>query len=106
MDGCRCRKEAAFVCRDFSKQRPGKEARMQETLLQRLVRRAGIVGLAVLMIMTSAGLAYVAHLTQVTPQNASDGRPSVLPLVVLSILSAIAGIATLRTAMQRDVESV
>lgn len=75
---------------------------MQESLVQRLVRRAGIISVALLMIAVSGGLGYVAHLTQVTSQNAGEGSPSVLPLIALSVLSAIAGIAMLRLALHRD----
>lgn len=71
------------------------------SLPQRLVRHAGMVVLALLMILVSAGIAYVAHLTETTSQKVGDS-PSVMPLIVLSILAAIAGVGTLRLAMRDD----
>ena len=103
MDDCRCRKEAAVAAVPLVNAL-GKDA-MQESLVQRFVRRAGMLGLAVLMIAISGGLGYVAHLTQVTSQKVGDGSPSVLPLIALSILAAVAGIATVRLALHRDGES-
>ncbi|QOV90344.1 hypothetical protein [Humisphaera borealis] len=79
---------------------------MQESIVQRVVRRAGMMGLAVLLIAVSGGLGYVAHLTQVTSQKVGDGSPSVLPLIALSVLSAIAGLTTLRLALHQDAEAV
>lgn len=65
-----------------------------------------MMGLAVLLIAVSGGLGYVAHLTQVTSQKVGDGSPSVLPLIALSVLSAIAGLTTLRLALHQDAEAV
>ena len=85
---------------------PGKEA-MNDTLLRRVTRRLGLLSLACLMVVASAGLAYVAHLTQVTTQSLNPGSsPSVLPLIALSILSAVAGLGTFKYALEADAETV
>ena len=96
-----CEGDGRVVSAGPASQRPGKDA-MQNALP--IVRRAGVVGLSLLLIAVSAGLAYVAHLTQVTSQKIGDSSPSVLPLIALSVLSAIAGLATLRVALHRERE--
>ena len=77
---------------------------MNDSLFRRLARRAGMLGLAVLLVAVSGGFAYVAHLTEVTSHQIGDAQPSVLPLIALSILFAIAGLATLRFTLSGDAE--
>jgi ABC-type Fe3+ transport system permease subunit len=75
-----------------------------QNLIRRLVRRLGMVGLAVALIVAAAGFFYVARLTQVHAAGAGDSRPSPLALFALAGLAAAAGVGTLRFAMDRHDE--
>jgi len=79
---------------------------MNDVNSERRARQAGTLGLALLLIAVSAGFAYVAHLTAATSQRLGDAGPSVLPLIVLSVLAAISGIGTLRFWLRGDSETV
>ncbi|HEX8916134.1 MAG TPA: hypothetical protein VF796_27545 [Humisphaera sp.] len=75
---------------------------MNQQLLQRLVRRLGVVGLAVVLMAAAAGLFYVARLTQLHGPAVGGSRPSPLVLFALAGLAGIAGVGTLRFATHRD----
>jgi len=75
---------------------------MNQHLLQRIVRRLGIVGLAIVLMAAAAGLFYVARLTQLHGEVVNGGRPSPLALFALAGMAGIAGVGTLRLATHRD----
>jgi hypothetical protein len=64
--------------------------------------RLGLMVLAVLLIACSAGLGYVVHVTQQTAQHLGSTPPSLLPLIVLAAVAAVAGLGSLRTAVGQD----
>lgn len=78
---------------------------MNDATSTRFARQVGMFALAALLICLSAGFAYVAHLTATTSERLGVTGPSVLPLIALSILSAIAGLAMLRFWLRGDSES-
>lgn len=80
---------------------------MSDTTCRRLTRRLGMLSLASLLVAASAGLAYVAHLTQVTSLVLAPAQPPrVLPLVALSLAFAVGGLGTLKYAIEVDAEAV
>jgi len=73
------------------------------TFVTALVRRTGMLMLAVFLIACSAGLGYVVHLTrQTVAQRPETHQPSLLPLIALALMIAVAGLATLRLALHRS----
>jgi hypothetical protein len=73
---------------------------MNDTLIRRLVRRAGILSAALFLIACAAGLGYAAHLTREVSRRAEFApQSSVLPLVVLALGAAVAGVAVARLAI-------
>jgi hypothetical protein len=71
-----------------------------DTQIRRLARQAGILSAALFLIACSAGLGYAAHLTREVTRRADFApQSSVLPLVVLAIGAAVAGIAVARLAV-------
>lgn len=72
---------------------------MNHTATRRLFRQVGIVSLALFLIACSAGLGYVAHITRETARQVqAAAQPSLLPLVVMALMAAVAGLVTLRSA--------
>ena len=71
--------------------------------LRQIALRIGMLALAVFLIACSAGLGYVVHLTrQTVAQRGEASQPSLLPLIVLALMAAIGGLATLRVAFHRS----
>jgi len=68
-----------------------------------LMRRVGMLILAMFLIACSAGLGYVVHLTrQTVALRQETSQPSLLPLIVIAMMVAFAGLATLRLALHRE----
>jgi hypothetical protein len=73
---------------------------MKVTQFRHAARRAGLVILGLFLIACSAGLGYVIHVTRQT-LHPEASLQSLLPLIVMAIGAAGAGIFLLRHALHR-----